>query len=165
MTNTTDQSSSESVLEVSEAKPGARSSRRRPTAETTKTKEVKMSSEGLEVSEALAASEELEAPENIDDLALEASLCQQALQLEHAINLSGIVHTWSEILHQLWKIAKQRGEGTGWINRHPINVLIANRAMQLACDQYMNQDRYAMAYREVRSIIGRHLPHHYHTNG
>ena len=57
---------------------------------------------------------------------------QDALTVQSACNLSGVVHSFSEILSRLVKEAQEKGEGTDWVNQHPICVLFAEQIQHLA---------------------------------
>ncbi len=48
-----------------------------------------------------------------------------------ACNLSGVVHSWSEWVTELWNEAHRLGHGTDWVNRHPVNVIVADKLRQL----------------------------------
>jgi hypothetical protein len=55
-----------------------------------------------------------------------------ALAVQEACNLSGVVHSWSEAIRVVRAEADRIGEGTDWINQHPVNVLFANKCASLA---------------------------------
>ena len=57
---------------------------------------------------------------------------QSAVDSQGACNLSGIVHSFSEILPRIWEEANSIEEGTDWINRHPICVLFAEQIKHLS---------------------------------
>ena len=58
-----------------------------------------------------------------------------ALDVQNACNLSGIVHAWSRVMPKIWQEAEQTGEGTDFVNEHPINVLYASKVASLTkCD-------------------------------
>lgn len=57
---------------------------------------------------------------------------QDALVIQSACNLSGVVHSFSEVLVRLVKEAQEQGRGTDWINTHPICVLFAEQIQHLA---------------------------------
>ena len=56
---------------------------------------------------------------------------EDALMVQSACNLSGVVHSFSEILSRLVKEAQEQGKGTDWINTHPICVLFAEQIEHL----------------------------------
>ena len=57
---------------------------------------------------------------------------QNALSSQSACNLSGIVRSFSDILSKIWDEAREKGEGTDWVNNHPISVLFAEQITHLA---------------------------------
>jgi hypothetical protein len=58
-------------------------------------------------------------------------LAQEALNVQNACNLSGVVHSFSSVISDLWLIANQNNQGTKWINEHPISILFADKIAQL----------------------------------
>lgn len=64
---------------------------------------------------------------------------QKALDSQSACNLSGIIHSFSDILRRVWEEARHNGKGTDWVNEHPICRLFAEQISHLSkeCD-YMN---------------------------
>lgn len=57
---------------------------------------------------------------------------QQALDVQDACNLSGIVFSFAKIMQVICDEATRRGEGTDWKNQHPITVLFVDKLAQLA---------------------------------
>lgn len=58
---------------------------------------------------------------------------RDALSALDGCNLSGIIHSWSRMLTEvLWPEARRLGLGTDWVNRHPLNVLLADKVTQLS---------------------------------
>jgi hypothetical protein len=68
-----------------------------------------------------------------------------ALAVQDACNLSGVVHAWSRSLSAIWERARECGEGTGWVNAHPINVLFASKVSSLTGSE--GDGRYSEAHR------------------
>lgn len=57
---------------------------------------------------------------------------QMALDVQDASNLSGVVHSFSEqVMPALWEEAHKRGEGTAWVNHHPIATLFIDKLVSL----------------------------------
>lgn len=73
---------------------------------------------------------------------------QLALDAQNACNLSGIVHSWSKIVSRIWDEAHERGEGTDWVNKHPINVLFAAQASWLCAGDSIGMGVYGDAHRD-----------------
>ena len=69
-----------------------------------------------------------------------------ALQVQDAVNLSGVVRSFSEATSAVWEEAHRTNKGTGWVNTHPIATLFlfklrelngdANTEGALALDKY-----------------------------
>lgn len=57
---------------------------------------------------------------------------REALRVLDAVNLSGVVYSFSKVLPRIWEEAKERGEGTDYVNQHPISQLYAAKIMDLA---------------------------------
>jgi hypothetical protein len=68
---------------------------------------------------------------------------QSAVYALDACNLSGIVHSWSEIMTKLWAEARKEGKGTDWVNTHPICRLYAEKVRDLSG---LNYDTFSEAY-------------------
>ena len=66
-----------------------------------------------------------------------------AIFCQDACNLSGVVHTFSEILSRLWDEARVKGKGTTYVNTHPISILFADKITSLA---YGNSKNYSNTY-------------------
>ena len=57
---------------------------------------------------------------------------QNAIDVQDACNLSGVVHTFSDVISRIWWEANKRGEGTNWVNTHPIVVLYVSKLATLS---------------------------------
>lgn len=49
-----------------------------------------------------------------------------------AVNLSGLAHSFPEIMNAAWDDVRTRGGGTDQANRHPLSVLWVTKMAQLA---------------------------------
>lgn len=56
---------------------------------------------------------------------------KDALLIQHACNLSGVLHTWHKHMDALWAEARENGHGTDWVNTHPINQLFSDKVAQM----------------------------------
>jgi hypothetical protein len=56
---------------------------------------------------------------------------QQALDVQDACNLSGVVHAFSRAMSVLWEEAHRTGQGTDWVNKHPIVTLFIDKLASL----------------------------------
>ena len=59
-------------------------------------------------------------------------MATEALRVQDASNLSGVVHCWSEVLTNLWEIARKDNHDTKWVNEHPISKLFAEKCYDLS---------------------------------
>lgn len=62
----------------------------------------------------------------------ERELIEEALQVQDACNLSGVVHSFSRAMTDLWEIAREKGEGTHFVNTHRVSVLYADKCRHLS---------------------------------
>jgi len=57
---------------------------------------------------------------------------QQALDCQNACNLSGVLRSFDRIVMDvLWEEARRIGEGTEWVNSHPICTLFLDKLADL----------------------------------
>jgi hypothetical protein len=56
---------------------------------------------------------------------------KEALQIQDAVNLSGIVFTWAQVMDVICEVDKRENRGTAWKNEHPINKLFASKVAAL----------------------------------
>jgi hypothetical protein len=56
---------------------------------------------------------------------------KDAITVQDACNLSGVVHSFSAIVSRIWEEARMKNEGTDWVNGHPICVLFASKIADL----------------------------------
>lgn len=62
-----------------------------------------------------------------------AQAAHAAIHAQSAVNLSGVVHTFSMILTEaLWPEAHRLGLGTTWVNTHPISRLFVDKITDLS---------------------------------
>jgi hypothetical protein len=55
-----------------------------------------------------------------------------ALDCQDACNLSGVLASFKEIVHEvLWPEARRLGKGTEWVNTHPIVTLFLSKLCSL----------------------------------
>lgn len=64
----------------------------------------------------------------------EAQLIQEAIDVQDACNLSGVVHSFSRAMSRLWDIAHEQGKGTDWVNTHRVARLYADKIKSLTGD-------------------------------
>jgi len=79
---------------------------------------------------------------------------QQALDVQFACNLSGIVQSFSKTLDHIWEEARACGHGTDWVNKHPICRLYAEQIAYLSGGgSTMDGNSYREAYNTVEEIL------------
>ncbi len=57
---------------------------------------------------------------------------EMALESQNACNLSGIVHSFSKVITKIHNEAREKGEGTEYVNTHPICRLYAEQIAYLS---------------------------------
>ena len=57
--------------------------------------------------------------------------CHDALHVQDASNLSGVVRSMCGAMSDLWAMARAMGKGTDWVNNHPICRLFASKIAHL----------------------------------
>lgn len=79
-------------------------------------------------------------------------LAREAIQIQDASNLSGLVHGWSRSVSRLRELLPDNG--TDVINRHPISQLWAAKLHELAGMGLSDSDNYGEAYDACKSLAG-----------
>lgn len=90
----------------------------------------------------------------------ERSLLQQAAQtaldVQNAVNLSGVLHSLDEIVRDvLWSEARKQGRGTEYVNTHPIVTLFLHKLTSLnGCECFCSEciASYSRANAEVEKL-------------
>jgi hypothetical protein len=59
------------------------------------------------------------------------NIYKQALLSQGAVNLLGLVSSFKECLDEIWNEAKAKGEGTDYVNNHPVVRLFAEQIAYL----------------------------------
>ncbi len=57
---------------------------------------------------------------------------KRAIDAQDACNLSGIVHSFSDVINKIWATARALECGTDWVNQHPISVLYSDKIASLS---------------------------------
>ena len=57
---------------------------------------------------------------------------KDALNVQNACNLSGVVHSLDKVVTDLWEEANRIGKGTDWVNTHPIVQAYVDKLASLA---------------------------------
>jgi hypothetical protein len=56
---------------------------------------------------------------------------QTAIDVQDAVNLSGVVHSFAEAMSAISEYAWQNGKGTEWKNSHPVVTLFLDKLVDL----------------------------------
>lgn len=81
-------------------------------------------------------------------------ICQNALDVQCACNLSGVVHSFSRDITQLWDICRAvTGQGTDWVNTHPACILYADKIVSLSSAGVTTGDNYSNAWSHCWDVV------------
>lgn len=78
-----------------------------------------------------------------------SNIYQNALDAQSACNLSGIVKQLARDMDQIWEEARAKGEGTDYVNQHPVVRLYIEQMVHLNKSGWFNAngpDTYTPAY-------------------
>lgn len=76
-----------------------------------------------------------------------------ALMVQNACNLSGVVRSFHRTLQDvLWPVAHEIGEGTHWVNTHPITRAYIDKLASLAGTQSIPTNEVYDAFTKCESI-------------
>lgn len=75
-------------------------------------------------------------------------LAQEAIEVQDACNLSGVVHGWHRSMEELCEVLRTNSNfaGTDEINHHPINKLWASKVHDLASMGLSDFEEWGKAY-------------------
>ncbi|MDY0315465.1 MAG: hypothetical protein RBR32_10350 [Bacteroidales bacterium] len=76
------------------------------------------------------------------------NIYKEALEVQDAVNLSGVVHTFNKVLDYIWDEAREKELGTDYVNNHPVSILFADKINHLTKMQDWNPSRITGAYRQ-----------------
>jgi hypothetical protein len=79
-----------------------------------------------------------------------AQLAQEALTVQDACNLSGVVHGWSRSISRLRELLP--GAGTNEINRHPISQMWAYKIYEMTGCASTSCEEFSRTYAAVREL-------------
>ena len=76
---------------------------------------------------------------------------EDAINVQDACNLSGVVQSWAKKMNRIWDEANRLKLGTEFVNEHPINVMFASKVASLtgAGDSF----QFSTAYEECQKRI------------
>jgi hypothetical protein len=75
-----------------------------------------------------------------------------SLKIQDAVNLSGVVRSFSEALDAIWEESRRRGLGTEYVNTHPIVTVYLSKLSDLNHVHGIDANRLELALQEVRAI-------------
>jgi hypothetical protein len=83
------------------------------------------------------------------------ALAREALDVQDACNLSGVVRTFARVVGDLWSLANAAGGGTEWVNRHPVSKVWVDKLASLAGVQNSFDDPRAAgdAFKKLEEIV------------
>lgn len=75
---------------------------------------------------------------------------EDAINVQDACNLSGVVQAWAKVMSKIWDEARAQSAGTQFVNEHPINVMFASKVASLTgCESFTS---FASAYERCKRI-------------
>ena len=84
-----------------------------------------------------------------------ADLAREALQVQDACNLSGVVHSFSRAITRLRALLEAEGKGgTLAVNMHPVCWLWSDKIASLTGSQLGAMSEMTAAYRAVTALAG-----------
>lgn len=86
---------------------------------------------------------------------MESKDYQSAIDVQCACNLSGIVHSLSRLLPAIWEEARESGQGTEYVNRHPIVVSYLNQLVWLATADCISPSAFYAAQKVCEERAGK----------
>lgn len=81
------------------------------------------------------------------------ALAREALAVQDAVNLSGVVLSWGRAIQKLRDCMP--GVSTRELNQHPINQLWADKVAHLTNTQTLGGDMITQAYAWAHDMVGR----------
>ena len=77
-----------------------------------------------------------------------SNIYAEAITVQDACNLSGVVHSWAEAIDAIWEEEKATHGGTKFVNRHPVNILFASKVASLTGCEF--SELFSVAYAECQ---------------
>jgi hypothetical protein len=75
---------------------------------------------------------------------------KEAILVQDACNLSGVVYAFDAVVDILWTEARRRGKGTDWVNTHAISKLFCDKMADLSGARSFED--FCSAYAECRKL-------------
>jgi hypothetical protein len=77
---------------------------------------------------------------------------ESAIIVQDACNLSGVVHSFCDIIKRITEESREKGKGTQYVNEHPICKLFADKIADLA--RVRDFESYYQAFNECERKAG-----------
>lgn len=87
-----------------------------------------------------------------------AQACRDALMVQNAVNLSGVVASLARHMDTLHEAARAHGKGTHFVNTHPVSRLFAEQILHLSGGGKGDHESFENAYETCRAIINESVP-------
>jgi len=81
-----------------------------------------------------------------------ADLAEEAIVVQDACNASGVIHAMSRAVTKIWEQAREKGQGTDWVNRHPVMVLFASKLADLTQADLRFSKSYDLCYGASKKV-------------
>ena len=78
---------------------------------------------------------------------------QRALDVQNACNASGVIHSLAEAVDKVWEDARANGQGTDYVNTHPIVRMYVEKLYDLCRVQGHIYDAYDLCNAVVKGDI------------
>jgi hypothetical protein len=77
------------------------------------------------------------------------NIYDNALLAQSACNLSGIVKSLADDIDEIWKEARAKGEGTDYVNQHPVVRLYIEQMVHLNKSGFINEEGSPVPYHKA----------------
>ena len=65
---------------------------------------------------------------------------KQWWQAMDACNSSGLIHAFPKVVDEIWEEARERSQGTAYVNSHPLVIIFARKLLDLAAKNPYNME-------------------------
>jgi hypothetical protein len=79
-----------------------------------------------------------------------------AISVQDAVNLSGVVYSFSQLLSELRQQAPDKG--TDWYNQHPLSVMFADKVAHLTGVQSLGSTTFRVSYDWCKQTVSGERP-------
>lgn len=78
---------------------------------------------------------------------------QAAMRSQNACNASALVHSLSKHMDEIWEEARAKGEGTEYVNTHPLVVFFVTQLSHLSGCGIVDGTTYAKADKAIQEAL------------